>query len=97
MILTLIPEITGLDLFEEARSRGSTEARKEEAIMLSALFSGVSGLQNHQIELNVIGNNIANINTVGFKGGRTTFAETLVQRISGAQGPSGSYGGRNPY
>ncbi len=64
--------------------------------MLSALFSGVAGLQNHQIALNVIGNNIANINTVGFKGGRTTFAETLVQRISGAQGPSGSYGGRNP-
>ena len=64
--------------------------------MLSALFSGVSGLQNHQTELNVIGNNIANVNTVGFKGGRTTFAETLVQSLSGAQGPNGNYGGRNP-
>ncbi|KPL06205.1 hypothetical protein AMJ86_09485, partial [bacterium SM23_57] len=64
--------------------------------MLSALFAGVSGIQNHQTELNVIGNNIANVNTVGFKGGRVTFAETLVQRLRSARGPQGNLGGMNP-
>jgi flagellar hook protein FlgE len=64
--------------------------------MLTALFSGVSGLQNHQTELNVIGNNIANVNTVGFKGGRVTFAEALVQRLRGARGSDGNFGGMNP-
>jgi len=64
--------------------------------MLSALYSGVSGILNHQTELDVIGNNIANVNTVGFKGGRCTFAETLVQRLRGARGPQGNSGGVNP-
>ena len=64
--------------------------------MLSALFTGVSGLLNHQVQLDVIGNNIANVNTIGFKGGRATFAETLVQSLRGARAPQGNNGGMNP-
>ena len=52
--------------------------------MMSSLFAGVSGLRNHQVRMNVIGNNIANVNTVGFKGGRVNFQEALVQTIKGA-------------
>ena len=41
--------------------------------MLRSLFAGVSGLRNHQVRMDVIGNNIANVNTVAFKAGRVTF------------------------
>ncbi len=64
--------------------------------MMSSLFAGVSGLRNHQVKMNVIGNNIANINTVGFKGGRVTFQEALVQTLKGAGRPSAISGGTNP-
>lgn len=49
--------------------------------MLSALFSGISGLSAHQNAISVIGNNIANVNTVGFKGSRTAFSNVLSQSI----------------
>ena len=52
--------------------------------MLRSLISGVSGLINHQMKMDVLGNNIANINTVGYKGGRINFAEALSQTISNA-------------
>lgn len=65
--------------------------------MLRSLFAGVSGLANHQIKLDVIGNNIANINTVGFKASRVTFREMLTQTIRGASRPlEGGAGGTNP-
>jgi flagellar hook protein FlgE len=64
--------------------------------MMSALFAGVSGLRNHMVRMNLVGNNIANINTVGFKSGRVTFREALVQTIRGAGRPVGSQGGTNP-
>jgi flagellar hook protein FlgE len=64
--------------------------------MMSSLFAGVSGLRNHQTRMNVIGNNIANVNTVGFKGGRVTFQEALVQTIKGAGRPTAISGGTNP-
>jgi len=64
--------------------------------MMSSLFAGVSGLRNHQVRMNVIGNNISNVNTVGFKGGRATFQEALVQTIKGAGRPSAISGGTNP-
>jgi len=65
--------------------------------MLRSLFAGVSGLANHQIKLDVIGNNIANINTVGFKASRVTFREMLTQTIRGASRPvAGGMGGTNP-
>ncbi len=65
--------------------------------MLRSLFAGVTGLANHQLKLDVIGNNIANINTLGFKSSRVTFREMLTQTIRGASRPSdGGAGGTNP-
>lgn len=64
--------------------------------MIRALYAGVSGLSNHQIKMDVIGNNIANVNTYGFKKSRVTFAETLAQRESAPFAPHGRFGGVNP-
>jgi flagellar hook protein FlgE len=64
--------------------------------MLRALFAGVSGLRNHQTRLDVIGNNIANVNTVAFKASRVTFEEAYAQLLRGASRPSGTQGGVNP-
>lgn len=64
--------------------------------MMASLFAGVSGLRNHQTKMNVIGNNIANVNTIGFKSGRVLFQEALVQTFRGASRPSGNTGGTNP-
>jgi flagellar hook protein FlgE len=64
--------------------------------MGSALSAGVSGLKCHQTMLDVAGNNLANVNTVGFKGSSVTFAELLSQTIRRASGPSSSLGGVNP-
>jgi len=64
--------------------------------MMASLFAGVSGLRNHQTKLNVIGNNIANVNTIGFKAGRVNFQEALVQTTKGAGRPNAITGGTNP-
>lgn len=68
--------------------------------MMRSLFSAVSGLRNHQIRMDVIGNNIANVNTVGFKASRVTFEEGFAQLLQGASRPPGDdssvSGGVNP-
>ncbi len=64
--------------------------------MMRSLFSGVSGLKSHQTKMDVIGNNIANINTVGFKSSRATFADMLSQTQAGAAAPTSTQGGTNP-
>ncbi|HOP05805.1 MAG TPA: flagellar hook-basal body complex protein [candidate division Zixibacteria bacterium] len=64
--------------------------------MMASLFAGVSGLTNHQVKMNVIGNNIANINTIGYKGSRVNFQEALVQTYRGAGRPTSVSGGTNP-
>ena len=64
--------------------------------MMRSLFSGVSGLKSHQTRMDVIGNNIANVNTTGFKSSRVTFADTLSQTMTGASSPNGTLGGTNP-
>lgn len=66
--------------------------------MMRSLFSAVSGLKSHQTRMDVIGNNIANVNTTGFKSSRVTFADQLSQTLSGASKPAdnGSIGGTNP-
>lgn len=64
--------------------------------MMASLFAGVSGLKNHQVKMNVIANNIANINTIGFKTSRVNFQEALVQTYKGAGRPSSLSGGTNP-
>lgn len=64
--------------------------------MMRSLFSGVSGLQNHQTRMDVVGNNIANVNTTGFKKGRVNFQDLLYQQMSGAARPTEEVGGVNP-
>ena len=64
--------------------------------MMRSLFSGVAGLKGHQTRMDVIGNNIANVNTTGFKSSRVTFADTLNQTVSGASAPGDNIGGTNP-
>lgn len=64
--------------------------------MLRSLFSGVTGLRNHQLRLDVIGNNVANVNTTAFKSGRVAFKEGFAQLVSGATRPPGDQGGVNP-
>lgn len=64
--------------------------------MMRSLFSGISGLRGHQTRMDVIGHNISNVNTVGYKASRVTFADTLYQTSSGASAPTGNLGGINP-
>ena len=64
--------------------------------MMRSLYSGVSGLQNHQTRMDVIGNNIANVNTYGFKRGRVDFQDMISQQLSGAAKPTDEKGGVNP-
>lgn len=64
--------------------------------MLRSMYSGVSGLRNHQIRLDVIGNNIANVNTIGFKSSRVTFKDVLSQTLRAATRSQSGRGGMNP-
>jgi flagellar hook protein FlgE len=64
--------------------------------MIGALFSGLSGIRSHQTEMDVIGSNIANINTIGYKTSRTSFEEALVITLRGGVKPESSRGGLNP-
>jgi len=62
----------------------------------SSLVAGISGLKTSQVALNVIGDNLANLNTSGFKSSRVNFANELSQTMRSALAPSGGLGGRNP-
>ena len=64
--------------------------------MLRSLFSAVSGLRSHQTMMDVVGNNIANVNTAGFKSSSTVFEDTLSQVVRAGGGPQGLRGGTNP-
>ena len=64
--------------------------------MMRSLYSGVSGLQNHQIRMDVLGNNISNVNTTGFKKGRVNFHDLISQTLQGAARPTDEVGGVNP-
>ena len=64
--------------------------------MMRSLWAGVAGLQNHQTRMDVLGNNIANVNTNGFKKGRVTFQDMLSQTLAGAAKPTDEVGGVNP-
>jgi len=65
-------------------------------IMLRSMYAAISGLKNFQTKLDVIGNNISNVSTYGFKKGRVTFQDLLSQQVSGASAPSFNRGGVNP-
>ena len=68
--------------------------------MMRSLYSAISGLKNHQVKMDVIGNNIANVNTTGFKRSRVTFSTALSQSLKGASSPDVAalplFGGTNP-
>ena len=64
--------------------------------MLGSMYSAVSGLSAHQTKMNVIGNNIANVNTYGYKASRVTFSDVFYQTMSGASAPTSNGGGTNP-
>lgn len=64
--------------------------------MLRSLYSGVSGMRGFQTKLDVIGNNIANVNTAGFKASNVTFKDMLSQTIQGVTAPVDGRGGVNP-
>jgi flagellar hook protein FlgE len=64
--------------------------------MLRSLSSAVSGLRNHQNKLDVVGNNIANVNTVGYKSEIVRFQDIFSQTIKGANAPAAGRGGTNP-
>ncbi|GAA3863593.1 flagellar hook protein FlgE [Leifsonia kafniensis] len=64
--------------------------------MLRSLYSGISGLRSHQTMLDVTGNNIANVNTVGFKSSAVQFQDTLSQVVKNGTGAQVEAGGTNP-
>jgi flagellar hook protein FlgE len=64
--------------------------------MMRSMYAAVSGLRNHQTRMDVIGNNIANVNTTGFKKSRVTFKDAFSQVLKGASRPEGGLGGTNP-
>lgn len=64
--------------------------------MVKSMTAAVAGLRAHQSKMDVIGNNIANVNTNGFKASRTTFQESMYQSISASSQGSDLYGGTNP-
>jgi flagellar hook protein FlgE len=63
--------------------------------MMRGMFAAISGLKTHQVMLDVTANDIANVNTIGYKASRATFKDSLAQLQSGAAGPGGGLGGQN--
>ena len=64
--------------------------------MLRSLFSSISGMRANQTMMDVVGNNIANVNTIGYKSSSAMFEDTLSQMLQGASAPSSTAGGSNP-
>ena len=64
--------------------------------MTGAMSAAVSGLKAHMDALNVVGNNVANVNTYGYKAGRVTFAESIYSTQSAGSGATATMGGTNP-
>lgn len=60
--------------------------------MMRSLFSGISGLKVHQTKMDVIGNNISNVNTIGFRSGSVNFTDVFYQTTQGASGPNAETG-----
>jgi flagellar hook protein FlgE len=64
--------------------------------MMRAMFAAIAGLRNHITYMDVVGNNIANVNTTAFKSSRVTFQDMLSQTLTGASAPTPDRGGTNP-
>ena len=63
--------------------------------MMRGMFAAISGLKQHQVMLDVTANDIANVNTLGYKSSRVTFQDSLTQMQRGAAAPVGNNGGSN--
>src|SRR4051812_49915614 len=63
--------------------------------MMRGMFAAISGLKQHQVMLDVTANDIANVNTIGYKSARVTFQDSLTQLQRGAAGPTTNNGGSN--
>lgn len=63
--------------------------------MMRSMYSSIQGLRAHQMKMDAIGNNIANVNTIGYKAQRVTFASAYAQTLTGASSPSATRGGIN--
>jgi len=66
-------------------------------MIMTSLFSAVTGMKNHSASMDVISNNIANVNTVGYKSQRLSFAESFAQTLRYATSGSSGLGGKNPF
>ncbi|MCW3039066.1 MAG: flagellar hook-basal body complex protein [Solirubrobacterales bacterium] len=64
--------------------------------MIRAMYSAISGLKQHQVMLDVTANNLANVNTIGYKASRATFKDQLQQNYSGGAASGATSGGQNP-
>lgn len=64
--------------------------------MMRSMYSAVSAIKAHQLRMDVIGNNIANVNTIGYKGSRATFKDVFSQTLKGSGSPQDNRGGTNP-
>ena len=64
--------------------------------MIRSMYSGVSGLRGHQTMMDVVGNNISNVNTTGFKSSTTVFQDVLSQALRGGGAATQALGGTNP-
>jgi len=64
--------------------------------MMRSLYSGITGLKNFQVAMDVVGNNISNVNTVGFKASRVNFETMLAQTIKAGRSSQENVGGTNP-
>jgi len=64
--------------------------------MIRAMLSSVTGLRAHEAMMDITANNLANVNTPGFKASRAVFSDSLAQTIRGGGLPGGAQGGVNP-
>jgi len=64
--------------------------------MMRGMYAAISGLQAHQTMLDVTANNLANVDTIGYKSQRTTFVDQLSQELRGASGSTANNGGTDP-
>lgn len=96
----MVPYLYSRTLKQEAmvsfERRISSHRAQKGFKMLGSMYSAVSGLSAHQTKMNVIGNNIANVNTYGFKSSRVTFSDVFYQTMNGASAPTANGGGTNP-
>ena len=64
--------------------------------MMRSLYAGITGLRSHQTRMDVIGNNIANVNTIAYKTSRVVFQDIYSQTIKASSAPTTNNGGTNP-